>query len=84
MKQSILFVLSLLLLQCSYQNNSLEIEVNEAMRGSDNDFIWTQARAAAIPDGKGSYKGLMTLSQKLKSGDDVYYDLYQSVITDMG
>ncbi len=56
----------------------IEIEVFEAMRGSDSEFIWTQARAAAIPDGKGSYEGLTTMSQKLKSGDDVYFDLYQS------
>jgi len=58
--------------------------VIEAMRGSDQDFIWTQARAAAIPDNEGSYVGLMTMSQKLKSGDDVYYDLYQSQSTDRG
>ena len=56
----------------------------EAMRGSDQDFIWTQARAAAIPGDEGSFVGLMTMSQKLKSGDDVYYDLYQSLSTDRG
>ena len=84
MKHSMLLILSLLFLQCSDQNNSLEIEVIEAMRGSDNDFIWTQVRAAAIPDGTGSYQGLMTMSQKLKSGDDVYYDLYQSGSADRG
>ena len=78
-------MLSLLLLQCSSKPDShLEIEVIEAMKGSDSDFIWTQARAAAIPDGKDSYMGLMTLSQKLKTGDDVYYDLYQSVSPDRG
>jgi hypothetical protein len=79
-----LFILSLLLLQCSNQNNNLQIEVIEIMRGSGSDFIWTQARAAAIPDGNSSYIGLMTLSQKLKSGDDVYYDLYQSHSMDRG
>ena len=84
MEQSMLFILSLLLLQCSNQHKSLEIEVIEAMRGSGSDFIWTQARAAAIPDGTGSYRGLMTMSQKLKSGDDVYYDLYQSHSMDRG
>ena len=84
MKQSILIMLSFLLLQCSNQNKSLEIEVIEAMRGRGSDFIWTQARGAAIPDGNSSYIGLMTLSQKLKSGDDVYYDLYQSVSADRG
>jgi len=71
-------MLILLLLQCSTQNKNLEIEVIEAMRGSGSDFIWTQARAAAVPDGEGSYQGIMTMSQKLKSGDDVYYDLYES------
>jgi hypothetical protein len=84
MKQSILFTLFLLLLQCSSRTNNLEIEVVEAMRGSNCEFIWTQARAAVIPDGKGSFEGLMTLSQKLKSGDDVYYDLYQSHSMDGG
>ncbi len=73
-----LFILTLLLLQCSTQNENLEIKVIEAMRGSGSDFIWTQARSAAVPDGEGSYQGIMTMSQKLKSGDDVYYDLYQS------
>ena len=85
MKQSIFILLSLLLLQCSGPEiQSLEIEVIEAMRGSNSDFIWTQARAAAIPDGTGSFVGLMTLSQKLKSGDDVYYDLYVSQSMDGG
>ena len=79
MKKGMLLILSFLLVQCSNRSDTgLKIEVTEAMRGSDSDFIWTQARAAAIPDGKGSFMGLMTLSQKLKSGDDVYYDLYQS------
>jgi hypothetical protein len=84
MIRCILFILSLLLLQCSTQNEDLEIEVIEAMRGGGSDFIWTQARAAALPDGEGSYWGLMTMSQKLKSGDDVYYDLYQSITVDGG
>lgn len=85
MKQGLLLILSLLCLQCSGpMQHPLQIEIVEAMRGSDSDFIWTQARAAAIPDGKGSYKGLMTMSQKLKSGDDVYYDLYQSQSMDGG
>jgi len=84
MKQSWLFLFCLFLSHCSNQPSSLEIEVSEAMRGSDQDFIWTQARAAAIPDDEGSFVGLMTMSQKLKSGDDVYYDLYQSQSTDRG
>ena len=85
MKLSVLVIISLLCIQCSGpMQHPLEIEVVEAMRGSDSDFIWTQARAAAIPDGKGAYKGLMTMSQKLKSGDDVYYDLYQSHSMDGG
>ena len=79
-----ILILSFLFLQCSNQNNNLEIEVIDAMRGSGSDFIWTQARVAAIPDGTSSYQGLMTLSQKLKSGDDVYYDLYQSGSADRG
>jgi len=78
MKQSMLFILSLLFLQCSVQNENLDIEVIEALQGGESEFIWTQARAAAMPDGSGPLRGLMTMSQKLKLGDDVYYDLYES------
>ena len=63
------------------------IELETVTRGGDaegrpNNFIWTQARAAWIPTDL-PY-ALMTMSQKLKTGDDVYYDLYQTLSYDSG
>ncbi|WKN44209.1 exo-alpha-sialidase [Tunicatimonas pelagia] len=46
------------------------------------DFIWTQARAAWVPTD--TPYAIMTMSQKLKTGDDVYYDLYQTLSYDSG
>ena len=50
--------------------------------GGSNDFIWTQARAAWVPTD--TPYAIMTMSQKLKSGEDVYYDLYQTLSYDSG
>jgi hypothetical protein len=56
----------------------LSIENTIALAGQKDTFIWTQARAAALPAG-GEYVAIMTLSKKLMAGEDVYYDLYQSL-----
>ena len=59
-----------------------QIELETVARGGDDDFFWTQARAAWVP--VDTPYALMTLSQKLKTGSDVYYDLYQTVSYDTG
>lgn len=85
MKQIIVILIAGLFAACSNQTNeTLEIEIIEAKRGSDRKFIWTQARVAVLPDGGRSEVGMMTLSQKLKTGIDVYYDLYESTSRDRG
>ena len=58
------------------------VELTTAAKGEmDTDFIWTQARAAFVP--QDAY-AIMTMSQKLKSGSDVYYDLYETFSYDTG
>ena len=86
--QKILFVSLFALLQTGYaqtkkhQPLNYQVEVVTAAKGEDTDFIWTQARAAFVP--KDSGYAIMTLSQKLKSGSDVYYDLYEMLSYDSG
>jgi hypothetical protein len=55
---------------------NMDIEATELLRGDTGEFIWTQARAAALPGGG----AVMTMSKKLLTGEDVYYDLYQCVL----
>lgn len=79
-----LLIISILLIQCEQNTKTnLSIELIEATRGNGQEFIWTQARVAVIP-AKENEKAVMTLSKKLKSGSDVYYDLYQMESTDEG
>jgi hypothetical protein len=65
-----------------HNNPLLDITLIEATRGNNDKFIWTQARAAYVP-GK-SPKSVISLSKKLRKGEDVYYDLFQMVSTDHG
>jgi hypothetical protein len=63
------------------------VTLETVTRGSDQagesaGFIWTQARAAYVP--QGTPYAIMTMSQKLKSGSDVYYDLYETFSYDTG
>ena len=59
-----------------------ESQVETLFKGSDQKFIWTQARAAVIP-GQPPL-AILTTSQKLRSGSDVYFDLYQTTSRDLG
>ena len=51
-------------------------------RGEDRDYMWTHARSAAVP--ADTPLVITTMSMTLKSGSDVYHDLYQVVTRDMG
>lgn len=64
------------------QKIDYHVKLETATRGEDSDFIWTQARAVFVP-GDTAY-ALMTMSQKLKRGSDVYYDLYEMLSYDTG
>jgi hypothetical protein len=75
-----------LFLQCTSKKKPLKglsFELIEAARGNDSVFIWTQARAVMYPD-QNRPIALMTLSKKLRKGEDVYYDLYQMQSEDSG
>ena len=83
----LILLCSLLVLNCTSGEKiakaELGIELIEAARGKDSIFIWTQARAAILPNRSQSF-ALMTLSKKLRRGEDVYYDLYQMQSEDEG
>ena len=64
-------------------NRQYQVEIIEAGRGAGKDYIWTQARAAVVPK-RHDTTILMTMSKKLKSGSDVYHDLYEIKSYDHG
>lgn len=59
-----------------------EVMLETVTRGEDEHYIWTHARSAAIP--MDAPVVITTMSKTLKSGSDVYHDLYEVVSRDMG
>ena len=57
------------------------IGLDTLVRGENDRYMWTHARSAAIP---GSREVITTMSMTLKSGSDVYHDLYQMTTQDLG
>lgn len=59
-----------------------EVVLETITRGEDQNYIWTHARSAAIPNDTPVV--ITTMSKTLKSGSDVYHDLYEVITPDMG
>lgn len=59
-----------------------EVVLETVTRGQDKEYIWTHARSAVIPADTPAV--ITTMSKTLKSGSDVYHDLYDVVSRDMG
>lgn len=59
-----------------------EIVLRTITRGEDQDYIWTHARSATIPFDAPVV--ITTMSKTLKSGSDVYHNLYEVISRDMG
>src|SRR5687768_1882971 len=59
-----------------------EIVLDTLTRGENAKYMWTHARSASVP-GDTAFV-VTTMSMTLKSGSDVYHDLYQIITSDMG
>ena len=59
-----------------------KLDLDTLTRGENEHYMWTHARSAAIPGNPPEV--ITTMSMTLKSGSDVYHDLYQAVTRDMG
>lgn len=59
-----------------------QVVLETITRGEDQDYIWTHARSAAIPSDTPVV--ITTMSKTLKSGSDVYHDLYETLSRNMG
>lgn len=59
-----------------------EVELETITKGKDQDYMWTHARSAAIP--LDTPVVITTMSKTLKSGSDVYHDLYEVISQNMG
>ena len=86
MNKTLLTLLVVLTTACLRPEQGKDLDyqtrVETVFRGSDKDFIWAQARAAVIPGTP--RRAIMTLSKKLRSGSDVYFDLYETRSDDNG
>ena len=59
-----------------------EVVLDTLTRGENARYMWTHARSASIPADTPIV--VTTVSMTLKSGSDVYHDLYEIITDDMG
>lgn len=82
----IFFFSTLLVIGCNSggvsESETFNLELETITKGNGKEYTWTHARSAVIPSDPP--KVVTTMSQTLKSGSDVYHDLYQVISQDLG
>ncbi|WP_146947386.1 sialidase family protein [Cyclobacterium qasimii] len=64
------------------ESETFSVELETITKGNEKEYTWTHARSAVIPSDP--LRVITTMSQTLKTGSDVYHDLYQVQSEDMG
>ncbi|MEX2569320.1 MAG: sialidase family protein [Cyclobacteriaceae bacterium] len=89
MRITIISMLMTIILSCASKTRQelsedldLEIDLEIITKGQDQDYNWAHARTAVIP--LDPPLAITTMSKTLKSGSDVYHDLYASTSQDGG